>query len=170
MDYESSVPNMHVPAGGHIRIQTLQEVEGEELADSVDADTPEKFTTEGWIRWEIELTNYLSTKKGIRGIPLSYVIRPDLEPDEAIAVDDITKQELYAAPLEGATFRRDNNAVWGILRTHTIGTPAWEWIRQLDGKGNGRLGMQQLRAHYDGPDKGKARINRGTQIYFSRLN
>jgi hypothetical protein len=55
-------------------IEALQEDEGEDLADTIDAELPQKFTAEKWIQWEIEITNYLSTKKGIRGIPLAYVI------------------------------------------------------------------------------------------------
>jgi hypothetical protein len=54
--------------------------------------------------------------------------------------------------------------VWNILRSFTIGTPAWEWIRQLDGRGNGRQGMIRLRNHYDGPDKRRARINEAEAI------
>jgi hypothetical protein len=140
-------------------IEALQEEEGEDLADTVDAELPQKFTPERWIQWEIELTNYLSTKKGIRGIPLAYIIRPDLKPNEIIAADDITRQEIYAAPLEGVTYKRDNNTVWGILRSCTMATPAWEWIKQLEGKSDAREGMKRLRLHYDGPDKRKARIS-----------
>jgi hypothetical protein len=141
-------------------IEALQEQEGEDLADTVDAKLPQKFTPEKWIQWEIELTNYLSTKKGIRGIPLAYIIRPDLKPNEIIAPDDITRQEIYAAPLEGVTYnKRDNNTVWGILRSCTMATPAWEWIKQLEGKSDAREGMLRLRQHYDGPDKRKARIS-----------
>jgi hypothetical protein len=140
-------------------IDALQEEEGEDLADTVDAELPQKFTPERWIQWEIEFSNYLSTKKGLRGIPLAYVIRPDLKAGETIAGDDITKQEIYAAPLNGVTYKRDNNTVWSILRSCTMATPAWEWIKQLEGKSDAREGMQRLRLHYDGPDKRKARIN-----------
>jgi hypothetical protein len=52
-------------------IDALQEDEGEDLADTVDVDLPDKFTPDKWVQWEIEFTNYLGTK---RGIPLSYVI------------------------------------------------------------------------------------------------
>jgi hypothetical protein len=81
-----------------------------------------------------------------------------------IAADNITKQEVYAAPLEGTTFEQDNNTVWNILRSFTIGTPAWERIRQLDGSSNGRQGMIRLCSHYDGPDKRRARINEAKAI------
>jgi hypothetical protein len=59
-------------------------------------------------------------------------IRPGLAPNEIIAIDNVTKQEIYAAPLEGAPYRRDNSTVWGLLRSFTIATPAWEWIKQLE--------------------------------------
>jgi hypothetical protein len=82
-----------------------------------------------------------------------------LKQGKQYAGDDITKQEIYAAPLNGVTYRRDNNTVWGILRSCTMATPAWEWIKQLEGKSDAREGMQRLRLHYDGPDKRKARIS-----------
>jgi hypothetical protein len=40
-----------------------------------------------------------------------------------------------------------------------MGTPAWEWIKQLESRANARQGMQKLRLHYDGPDKRKARVS-----------
>jgi hypothetical protein len=55
-------------------IDALQEDEGEDLADTVDVDLPDKFTPDKWVQWEIEFTNNLGTKRGIRGILLSYVI------------------------------------------------------------------------------------------------
>jgi hypothetical protein len=153
-------------------IEALQEDEGEELADTVEAELPQKFTADRWIAWEIELSNYLSTKKGIRGIPLAYIIRPELKPDEIIAAEDITKQEIYAAPLEGATFRRDNNKVWGILRGCTMGTPAWEWIKQLESKADARLGMQKLRLHWRESVKPKMILNeptiKGKEVFRSK--
>jgi hypothetical protein len=90
---------------------------------------------------------------------LAYIISPDLKPNETIAADDITRQEIYAAPLDGATYKRDNNTVWGILRSCTMATLAWEWIKQLEGKSDAREGMKRLRLHYVGPDKRKARIS-----------
>jgi hypothetical protein len=41
-------------------LKSLQEIEGEDKADSVDIESPIKFTTDKWIQWEIEFTNYLS--------------------------------------------------------------------------------------------------------------
>lgn len=32
-----------------------------------------------------------------------------------------------------------------------MGTDAWEWLIEFDGRQDGRLSMQQLRLHYDGP-------------------
>jgi hypothetical protein len=76
-----------------------------------------------------------------------------------VAIDNVTKQEIYAAPLEGAPYRQDNSTVWGLLRSFTIATPAWELIKQLDMRGDGRQGMQLLRSHY----KRKACITQAEQ-------
>jgi hypothetical protein len=80
------------------------------------------------------------------------VIRPDLTGDEP-------RQELYAQPLEGAAFQCNNNTVWALLKSAIITSPAWEWIKQLDGKGDGCLAMNKLHAHYDGPDKRRSQIS-----------
>jgi hypothetical protein len=91
-------------------VEALQENEGEDLADSVDVEAPEKFAADKWVQWEIEFTNYLQSKRGLRGVPLLYVIRPNMTDEEVLAIsaDDITRQEIYVAPLEGAAYRRDN--------------------------------------------------------------
>jgi hypothetical protein len=133
----------------------------EALQDLVEVEVPEKFAADKWVQWEIEITNYLQSKWGLRGIPLSYVIRPNMTDKEilAISVDDITRQEIYAAPLERVAYRHDNNTVWALLKAAVITSPAWEWKKQLDGKGNGRLAMTKLRDHSDGPDKKRAQIS-----------
>jgi hypothetical protein len=41
----------------------------------------------------------------------------------------------------------------------TDSSTAWEWIKQLDGKGDGRLAMIKLHNHYNGPDKKRAQIS-----------
>jgi hypothetical protein len=46
-----------------------------------------------------------------------------------------------------------------LLKVAVISSPAWEWIKQLDGKGNGRLAMIKLHDHYNGPDKKRAQIS-----------
>jgi hypothetical protein len=61
--------------------------------------------------------------------------------------------------LEGAAFRRDNKTVWALLKSAIITSPAWEWIKQLDGKGDGCLAMNKLCAHYDSPDKRRSRLS-----------
>jgi hypothetical protein len=48
--------------------------------------------------------------------------------------------------------------------TTRLGGPNCEWIRQLDGSGNGRQGMICLCNHYDGPDKSRERINEAKAI------
>jgi hypothetical protein len=58
----------------HSLQEALQEDEREDLADTMDAEAPEKFTPHHWIQWKIELTNYLNAKKGTGGVPLSDVI------------------------------------------------------------------------------------------------
>jgi hypothetical protein len=49
-------------------IDALQEEEGEDLADTVDVELPDKFMPDKWVQWEIKFTNYLGTKSGVRGL------------------------------------------------------------------------------------------------------
>ena len=39
-----------------------------------------KFTPAQWVEWEILFTNYLSTLRGVSGVPLNYVIRKPMPP------------------------------------------------------------------------------------------
>ena len=43
--------------------------------------------------------------------------------------------------------------VFHILKSVTIGTYAWEWIKQFDSNQDGCLAFNALREHYDSPDE-----------------
>ena len=56
-------------------------------SDQVDtiskAADPGKFKDKKkWPDWEPALVNYLSTIRGVKGIPLSYVVRANQDPDQ----------------------------------------------------------------------------------------
>jgi hypothetical protein len=121
-------------------------------ADDTVKDTvtaiPAKFSNPAnWTTWNIELENYLAGIMGKAGIPIDYVIRRDEEPRE----DSPYMRAKYNANLYGPTFNDDNRTVFRIIKSLTLNTPAWEFLKEYDdSQQNGRLYMQILRRHYEG--------------------
>ena len=127
----------------------LEERESEE-ADAAKAVSPGKLQSgTGWVQWEIAFVNYLSGIKGIAGIPLNYVVRKDLPAGHTFVSDE--ERLVYEAPLVGNTFTSDSKKVFCLLKEVVLGTDGWEWIKEYDDRKDGRISMQKLREHYDGP-------------------
>lgn len=114
-------------------------------------------TTSIWEDWENSLQNYLQSKDGINGIPLSYIIRPTARPD---AGDDATEEQIrlldliHNAPSEGPAYNTDSEQVFGIIESLTIGQDSANWIsRRCRQNRDGRLAMSQLKDHFDGGEE-----------------
>ena len=82
-------------------------------SDQVDtiskAADPGKFKDEKkWPDWEPAFVNYLSTIPGVKGIPLSYVVRTNEDPDHETNFDgDFVACSIACAPLNDAAFCAD---------------------------------------------------------------
>ena len=62
--------------------------------------------------WEPAFLNYLSTIPGVRGVPLSYVVRENDAPDHEMDFgNDFTACLIACAPLNDASFRADARKV-----------------------------------------------------------
>ena len=72
-------------------------------ADTVSkAADPGKLKDERkWPEWEPAFMNYLSTIPGVRGVPLSYVVREKEQPDPGTEYGSFNEQAIACAPLEG---------------------------------------------------------------------
>jgi hypothetical protein len=125
-------------------------------AESSKTPLPPKFETANWIVWEIVFTNYLSGMYGVTNVPLNYVIRKP-QPEGHVYLTD-TEKLINSAPLEGYAFQSDTQNVYRILKSLTVGTDAWEWLKSYDVNKNGRLAFEALREHYDGPGEIDRRI------------
>jgi uncharacterized membrane protein YgcG len=117
---------------------------------------PGKFTTSGWVTWELAIVNKLGGIKGVSGVPLSYVIRKPKPDGYEFGNDD--ELLMYEAPLVGQAFEQDAHAVHRIIQGHTLGTDAYHWIKAEKNKRNGRIDMQLLREHFDGPGVTRKKI------------
>jgi hypothetical protein len=109
---------------------------------------PPKFEGDKWIDWQENFENYLRQRLGYSGAPLAYVIRRD-NPAAPPATDAMIR--MYNASLQGTNFNKDNQEVYYALKELTLGTPAWQFIKDLNELEDGRRMMHQLRQHYEGP-------------------
>ena len=133
-------------------------------SDQVDtiskAADPGKFKDEKkWPDWEPVFVNYLSTIPGVKGIPLSYVVRANEDPDHETDFEgDFVARSIACAPLNNATFRADARKVHQLLMNFLVAESAEQWIKNLTPRVNGRLVMEALRNHYGGEGNASQRI------------
>ena len=106
-----------------------------------------------WMRWMEKLVAYLDTQPGITGIPLSYIIRPNLwgfrliEDNEHTDYLEMLKK---TAPLVGPVFAADSRTVHQILAGFIVGQEAEHWVKGISSSHDGRRDMEALRFHYQG--------------------
>ena len=141
-------------------LQYKEMVRVERARKSLDSSVqlPEPLgTTAIWEDWENSLRNYLQSKDGINGIPLSYIIRSTERPDTG---DDATDEQIrlmdliYNAPSVGPAYNTDSEQVFGIIESLTIGQDSANWIsRRCRQTRDGRLAMSQLKGHFDGGEE-----------------
>ena len=61
---------------------SLRKTDAEQVDTISKAADPGKFKDEKkWLDWEPAFMNYMSTIPGVRGVPLSYVVRENEAPD-----------------------------------------------------------------------------------------
>ena len=98
---------------------------------------------------------YLDSIVAKSGVPLSYVIRKELDQDVEWRNLDRRTQQIHTAQLEGFTFNIDSRRVLTLLKELCLNTEAETWFRNIK---CGRKAMQALQRHYDGVDEGKRRV------------
>ena len=114
-----------------------------------------------WQVWSRSLTNHLSTILGQDGVPLSYVIRENEEPDyeEEDEEDfDFERLSIKCAPLEGIMYKTDARKVHQLIHGFVQGETAETWIKPKEKKQDGRLDFKALKAHYGGEGNKSVRI------------
>ena len=133
-------------------------------ADQVDtvskAADPGKFKDERrWPDWEPAFVNYLSTIPGVYGVPLSYVVRVNENPDFATDFgNDFQAKMVACARLNGNFFKADARKVHQLLKNFLVTETAEQWIQHLSRHADGRRDMAALRDHYAGEGNASRRI------------
>jgi hypothetical protein len=97
-----------------------------------------------------KLENYLASLIGVNGVPLSYVIRENEQPDPNETYNSYQERCIARAPMNGTHFEDDARTVHQILADLTQGHPPEEWISPLKKFYNGRRDLLKLKEHYIG--------------------
>jgi hypothetical protein len=93
-----------------------------------------------WLVWSHSLTNYLSTILGQDGVPLSYIICENDEPDydEEDEEDfDFEQLSIKCAPLIGVFYKIDARKVHQLIHGFVQGETAKTWIKPKEKRQNG---------------------------------
>lgn len=120
---------------------------------------PGKLTGDSdWEQWHEKLCNMLSIYIGVHGVPLSYVIRENEEPDEDEEFDTFMEECVAKCPLEGPKFEADARTVHQFITSYTTGTNSEQWVKPKRKQNNGRVDLIALRNHYRGEGNRTRRI------------
>ena len=112
--------------------------------------------------------NYLSTIPGVRGVPLSSVVRENNAPNhESDFGNDFTARSIACAPLNDSSFRADARKVHQLLMNFQVAESAEQWIRDHTPRVNGRRDMEALRNHCGGEGIASRRIMAAEKLHES---
>ena len=139
---------------------SLRKTDTKQVDTISNAVDPGKFKDKKkWPDWEPAFVNYLSMIPGVRGVPLSYVVRENNAPDhEADFGNDFTACSIACAPLEDSSFRADARKVHQLLMNFLVAESAEQWIKDLTPRVNERCNMEALCNHYGGEGNASRRI------------
>ena len=135
-----------------------QKKEGEHYLDST-FNSKLKSTAQ-WEKWNEELESTLSQIIGVRGVPLSYVIRenddPEFEPD--VPFDDTV---VNAITLEGIEYKQDARTVHKIIAKNIHeDSDAYTYVKPMNRFRDGRRDILALRERYSSDATKQNIINR----------
>jgi hypothetical protein len=108
---------------------------------------PDAFASNDYKNWIKKVTNYLDSRMGKAGVPLSYVIRAaDVDPEKA---PDAYTRALWAASFQTRQFHDDNREVYHLFKDLLTKTEGQTWFEKVK-DGDGRAAHLLLREHYVG--------------------
>ena len=137
----------------------VRKVEKEQSDTVSKAADPGKFKDERkWPEWEPAFVNYTSTILGVTGVPLSYVLRENDQPDFNGTFESFNERAIACSPLSGPSFQADSRKVHQLLKSFLQTETAEQWIKPIAKKQSGRMDMKALRDHYSGEGNTSRRI------------
>ena len=103
-----------------------------------------------WFDWSKLYTNYLRLIPGQTGVPLSYVVRTNEEPDRSEKSSFLDTYEA-TAPLKGPSFNADSAEAFILIKALVTGnTEAETTVNIHEGTRDGRAAFADLRIKYEG--------------------
>ena len=138
----------------------------DQSSTAASAATPGPLESEKqWKQWEEKFTNYARSHIGAFGVPLSYVIRNNDNPTDAIEVaDDFVSKTVAHAPLSGEYYNADRSAVFNMIVSFTTGQPSDAWVKSTHRHANGRTSMKALRDHFSGEGNASRNISEADRL------
>jgi hypothetical protein len=134
----------------------------EELDSLSTASNPGKLKRQkDWLVWSSSLTSYMSTILGQDGVPLSYIICENDEPDyddEDEEDFDFEQLSIKCAPLVGVFYKTDACKVHQWIHGFLQGETAETWIKPKEKRQNGQLDFKAFQVHYGGEGNKSVRI------------
>ena len=122
-----------------------------QTSTSAGAASPGPLESEKmWKQWEEKFINYTRSHIGANGIPLSYVIRENDDPDSNGDYPDFIMKTIGCAPLVGEYYSADRLTVFNMIVSFTTGQPSGDWIKNTIRYADGRRSMKALRTHFAG--------------------
>jgi len=129
--------------------ELILELNAETSKDKIDLKLyyPDAFVSNDYKNWIKKVTNYLDSRMGKAGVPLSYVIRP-IDVDPGSAPDEYTRS-LWAASFHTRQYHDDNREVYHLFKDLLTKTEGQTWFEKVR-DGDGRAAHLLLREHYVG--------------------
>lgn len=92
----------------------------------------------------------MNAVKGKDDIPLAFVIREDAVPQPNQVFQSEHHRLIAITPLQGLEYEEDNGRVFDLLKSWTINSHAWTWMRAYNNVRNGRQAWLALVQHFEG--------------------
>ena len=138
---------------------TSKATDADDETDNVDI--PDFHDAKGWMSFKENFILLLGLTKGIRGIPLDYVVdntprmatRANSLRTEIDLIDMTRDNTLKSRTVHfGDSFKHDNKTVWNKLHTLLVDKPAYNHINSFATSKNGRNAWNTLVTFYEGED------------------
>ena len=104
-----------------------------------------------WPEWEVIFGNYISTIPGVNGVPLSYTLLSQADPDRTTDFQgDFIAETISCIPLSGNQFQSDTRKVHQLLKNYLMAETNEQYISSIENNANGWDDFDFLRLYYSG--------------------
>jgi hypothetical protein len=147
-----------------------EQMEKDARTSTTIVKAPESFKKEmKWRPWKESIITYLNAQIGQAGLPLSYIMREQDQPDPEIIFRTTHDELVQCAIHHGNEFDANNGKVYDFLLSLALNGPAWPWIYAHQRTRDGRGSWKALLNYYEG-DAMKTRTKQECYQAIARAN